>query len=285
MPEFFPAGGLWVNVLFFLSGWLSCRLMLPGIVSIIKGAGFLRPNYRGSHIPAGLGLFLLPSCLMVLVVFFLFMPEYLRARSAVFMFALSFFTLLGLADDCWGNKRCRGMAGHLASLFKGNPTTGSIKALGGGAGALFIAMLISRNDVTPLTIALHALTVALSVNAVNLFDLRPGRAAKFFLLLAIPMIVIYQNRPETIFASLAAGSLLAYLPLDLGGEGMMGDAGSNSLGAVLGITAIMLFDNLSLSIFLFIILALNVLAERVSFTRVIASSRILDFIDRLGTKT
>jgi glycosyl transferase family 2 len=117
--------------------------------------------------------------------------------------------LLGLADDLWSGPE-RGFRAHLA---KGS-TTGVAKALG----IPLVALATTRS-------LRKAALVALAANALNQLDTRPGRALKVFVA----------------GASLVGGDAARYLPAavllapyDLREMTMLGDAGSNALGAVLG---------------------------------------------------
>ena len=63
---------------------------------------------------------------------------------------------------------------------------------------------------------------------------------------------------------------------------MMGDTGSNPLGATLGLAAVMVLPQTAKTILALVLVGLNLLAERISFSRVIEDNRLLDFLDRLG---
>jgi hypothetical protein len=117
--------------------------------------------------------------------------------------------LLGLADDLWSGPE-RGFKAHLA---KGS-TTGVAKALG----IPLVALATTRS-------LRKAAVVALAANALNQLDTRPGRALKAFVA----------------GVALVRGDAARYLPLavllapyDLREMTMLGDAGSNALGALLG---------------------------------------------------
>lgn len=264
--------------LFFMSGWVAARLMLPGMMAMIGGAGFLRPNYCGRAIPSGLGVVFYLSVLAVATVSLLLLPEGMRQRSTFFLLALSGYTCLGLVDDFWGSGGCRGLAGHIKSLLRGRLTTGSLKALAGGALALFISAASGEWAVIPV----NALIIALSVNMINLLDLRPGRAGKGFLFLSALVLSAFPDREEVVLMAALAGSLLAYLPFDLKARAMMGDTGSNALGAAMGVTAAWIFDLKTKVLYLAVLALIHLLAEKHSLTGIIASNRVLDYLDRLG---
>lgn len=120
---------------------------------------------------------------------------------------------LGLADDLWSGPE-RGFRAHL----RAGGTTGVLKLVGIPAYALLRTRSVSG-----------AVLVGLSANLLNQLDTRPGRALKAFLLGSVVLGV----RPRR---AVAVAVLLA--PYDLGEMAMLGDSGSNALGAVLGFESV-----------------------------------------------
>lgn len=94
--------------------------------------------------------------------------------------------VLGFVDDTWGTKRIKGLRGHLRAVLREHTlTTGFLKATGGATLALFLGWRLSPD--IPIVALLNAALIALSANAINLLDLRPGRAGGVFLVLAFPL--------------------------------------------------------------------------------------------------
>jgi hypothetical protein len=116
---------------------------------------------------------------------------------------------LGLADDLWSGPE-RGFRAHLSR----GSTTGVAKALG-----IPLAALVATRSVRAATL------VGLAANTVNQLDTRPGRALKAFIAGALLV-----RGPARAYVPIAV--LLA--PYDLREMTMLGDAGANGLGAVLG---------------------------------------------------
>ena len=151
-------------------------------------------------------------------------PVGLRLAAVV---AGSAATLAGAHDDLQGSSAHRGLRGHLVALGRGDLTTGAVKVLAIGAGGLVAGSLVERGRCTRRLAA--GLVVAGSANLANLLDLRPGRAAKAALVVAVPLAVT--GGRGGVLAAAAGGAAAGLLPLDLGERVMLGDAGANALGA------------------------------------------------------
>ena len=260
------------------AGFLVTSLVRNLILAMIRGAGFVRPNYRGEEIPVSAGLVMLPAAFVAVI------PGALAAGAATlpavaFMFGLVTAALLGLLDDVWGSRDTTGLKGHLGSLLRGRLTTGGLKALGGGGLGLILGLTLAT---TWPGVILAAPLIALSMNAVNLLDLRPGRAGKGFLVILAVLAALGWGRPELFFGAVAAGSLLAYLGTDLKARAMMGDAGSNSLGLVLGLTAVWTLPPTGQMAYLALLVCFHLLTEKYSLTRIIAGNRVLNYLDLWG---
>jgi hypothetical protein len=184
-------------------------------------------------------------------------------------------------DDVYGDRHAGGLVGHARALAKGRLTTGMLKALGGVATGLSAAYVLGWRGLW--TVAAGAV-VALSANLTNLLDLRPGRALKVWSLGAAVLLVIGVEKGGALpVATLLAGCAVFAVP-DLREEVMLGDAGANLLGTVLGIAAAASLGRKALLAALVGLLALTALSESVSFTRVIESTPPLRWLDELGRR-
>ncbi|MFG2075050.1 hypothetical protein [Nonomuraea maritima] len=191
---------------------------------------------------------------------------------------------LGAYDDLYGTTDSKGFKGHLSALARGQVTSGAVKILGIGATGLVSAALVSRGPVDTL---INGATIAGAANLANLFDLRPGRAVKVGLLTGGPLLAASVLRDRPAAAALAAvplGAAAALLPDDLGERAMLGDAGANSLGALLGLAAVVGLGKPGRYAVLGTVVALTAAAEKVSFTKVIAGNPVLNRIDLLGRR-
>jgi len=186
----------------------------------------------------------------------------------------------GVYDDLAGRGDRRGFRGHLGALFRGEVTSGAVKIVGIGATGLAAAALTGRRG---LGLVVSGGVVAATANLVNLLDLRPGRALKAALVLTV---LDGRHGPDAArLAAVAAGSALVALPADLQERSMLGDAGANALGAVLGTVALAREDAGSrLLLRLGVLTALTMASEKVSFTRVIEATPGLRELDRVGRR-
>lgn len=201
------------------------------------------------------------------------------AGAGTLALALGFFAL-GFLDDYAGDRRSKGFAGHLRALRSGEVTTGAIKAFGGMGLAFAVSLWWERWSVPAALV--DALVIALAANLINLLDLRPGRAAKGFFLLAVPVAVAASGTAFLPVAAAVAAAVVAWLPADLAEKGTLGDAGANMLGAVVG-AGVVAGADLPLRIAaLAVLAALTLASERVSFTGVIERTGPLRWLDGLG---
>ena len=120
--------------------------------------------------------------------------------------------------------------------------------------------------------------VAGGANLLNLFDLRPGRAVK---VAVASGALIGAAGQDSVAAPVAAA--LALLPEDLGERAMLGDAGANALGAMLGASAAGLSRTSRITL-LGAIVGITAASEKVSFTKVIERTPALRWLDMLGRR-
>jgi UDP-GlcNAc:undecaprenyl-phosphate/decaprenyl-phosphate GlcNAc-1-phosphate transferase len=191
----------------------------------------------------------------------------------------------GALDDLKGSGKRRGLRGHLGALARGEVTTGTVKLAGIGATGVAGALLLRRPGGSALDCAVNAGLIAGAANLLNLFDLRPGRAIKVAALSAgmigAASAAVGGGRGIAAVA-VPAGAALAVLPEDLGERAMLGDAGANALGAMLGVAAVSSLGRPARAGVLAGIVALTVVSEKVSFTKVIARTPALNWLDMLG---
>lgn len=185
----------------------------------------------------------------------------------------------------------KGFHGHLSALKQGQITTGFLKIIGIGSGALAAAWLLAKdrginrgpgNQIAHLLV--DSALIAGSANLTNLFDLRPGRALKVATLAAGFLTFRSGDHPGGISAGAALGMITKALPADLSAREMLGDTGANALGAHLGTAAAMRAPLSRKMTILGAIMALTIASEKVSFSKVIAQNSVLCALDNWGRK-
>lgn len=199
----------------------------------------------------------------------------------------------GLLDDWVGDHKAKGFRGHLRALTKGVLTTGGLKMLSIGVLSFITAISMYGLGISFIPrVVLATCTIALMANFINLFDLRPGRAGKMYVLglvLAILSMafggVLHLNGFVLAAVALAGlGPLLAVWRFDLGERGMLGDAGANSMGAFLGFLLATSLPLWGLALLVVALFALNIASEYVSFSSLIERTTVLRVIDNWGRK-
>ena len=196
-------------------------------------------------------------------------------RAAALVLGGAGAAAFGAYDDLAGSGDRRGFRGHLGALRHGEVTTGAVKLGGIGVTGLASAALAGGG---PADVVINAGLVAGGANLLNLFDLRPGRAIK---VAAGSGALLGAAGADGVAAPL--GAALALLPEDLGERAMLGDAGANALGAMLGASAAGLSRPARI-VLLAGIAGLTAASEKVSFTKVIARTPALNWLDMLGRR-
>ncbi len=164
---------------------------------------------------------------------------------------------LGLADDLWSGPE-RGFRAHL----RGGATTGVLKLVG-----IPLYGLLRTRSVS------GAVLVGLCANTLNQLDTRPGRALKAFGLGAL----LTGGVPRR-----AAAVAVLLAPYDLREMAMLGDAGSNALGAVLGCSSVQRITGARRLCAIAALAALTLVGERRSLGSLIESTPVLRELDALG---
>jgi hypothetical protein len=230
-----------------------------------------------------------------------------RARAALAV-AGAGAAAFGGYDDLHGDSDRRGFRGHLGALARGEVTTGAVKLGGIGATGLVAAAVLGGD---PADVVINAGLVAGGANLLNLFDLRPGRAIKVALaggaLLTAGAAAgraggtrrgagqaaetqgaagqaAGTRRGAGRLVAAPLGAALALVGEDLGERGMLGDAGANALGALLGVAAGASLSRPARVALLAGIAGLTAASEKISFTAVIERTPALRWLDMLGRR-
>jgi hypothetical protein len=215
------------------------------LVEAVLASGPLAVNARGNRLPLVGALVALGG----------------TGAAASTALAAGAVAAVGLADDLWSGS-ARGLRRHLRAGL----TTGVLKLV-----AIPAVGFVATGSLQ------GAALVGLAANAVNQLDTRPGRALKAVLLTA-PIWLTTATRGYARVAVLL-------LPYDLRERGMLGDAGSNALGAVVGLGLVGRLTDRGRWTAVGFLAALNVLGERVSLGQAIERTPVLSTLDRLGRVT
>ena len=256
--------------------------LTPLVLSRLAAAGLTRENYRGRPLPVPLGLVIVPVALIALI------PVMLLARlteADVYPDNLGFavifvpgVALLGLIDDVLSGAG-RGWRGHGSDVMSGTLSTGLLKAAGTLGLALLVASSLPGSDADFL---LAAAVLVLATNAFNLLDLRPGRSVKGFVLLGIGLTVATQNTEALAGLGLFIAPVLVAGFYDLREKAMLGDVGSNAIGALAGLWIVLTMDQSGQLIALAVLFLLNLFGEFRSISNVIEKVPGLRHLDSLG---
>lgn len=191
--------------------------------------------------------------------------------------------LLGLLDDALGRgadaDTDRGWRGHARAVLAGRFSTGAIKAAGALALAAYATSGLGRQGIDYVAdLALLLLTT----NLFNLLDLRPGRVEKVFgVLLAGLCIGAWTAQPIELLG-LFIGPVLVGAAFTLRERAMLGDTGSNLVGALAGVAMLVTLGDTGRWIALAIVFGLTIFGEFRSISKTIDSVPPLRWLDSLG---
>jgi len=167
--------------------------------------------------------------------------------------AVAAVAAIGLIDDLWSGPE-RGFRAHLEA----GRTTGVLKLVG----IPFVGLLATRK-------LSGALLVGLAANTLNQLDTRPGRALKAYLVGATA-------------TGAPLGTAVLLLPYDQREMVMLGDAGSNALGSMLGLYSVSRLTERGRWFAIGALAGLTLLGERRSLGELIERTPVLRELDALG---
>ncbi|HEY7836669.1 MAG TPA: hypothetical protein VIB59_04330 [Solirubrobacteraceae bacterium] len=276
---------------------LIALALAPALLRAMTEGGQLRANYRGRRLPFPFGVLIPAAATLALV------PLMLIARLApaevfhpqIVPVALYAFgvALLGLIDDTLGEPGARrdpaaadgsaahprGWRGHAAAVLRGELSTGAVKAAGSLGLALLAMDLLGLSDGRWL---LAAAVLVLATNVFNLLDLRPGRAAKAFVALGAGLAIGAGELRTLWTLGLLAGPALVAGGYDLRERAMLGDTGSNVLGALAGLWLVLSLSSAAQVVSLGVLLAITVYGELRSISELIERTPGLRELDSWG---
>ena len=261
--------------------------VVPAGVRALLEAGLTRSNYRGATVAFPLGAVLVSASLVALAPLAplddradldLLDPELRRWFAYVVGVAL-----LGLVDDALGRgdtpDSARGWRGHARAVLSGRLSTGAVKAVGSLALAAYATSGLGREA---LDYVADLALLLLATNFANLLDLRPGRAEKALALLGTGLCLGYWTTAPLELLGLFLGPVIVGAFFSLRERAMLGDSGSNVVGALAGIWLVTTLADGGRLIALAVLVALTIYGEFRSISAAIGRLPLLRQLDSLG---
>jgi hypothetical protein len=262
-------------------------LVVPAGVRGLLDAGLVRANYRGLSLAFPLGAVLATAALVALAPL-----AFLNDRADLDLLSpdlrqwmpyLLGVVFLGFLDDALGRGEVaeapRGWRGHARALRGGTLSTGAVKALGALALAAYV---VSGRGLESWRYVADGALLLLATNLFNLLDLRPGRAEKALALLAIGLCLGAWTFAPLELLGIFAGPALVGAAFTLRERAMLGDTGSNLLGAVGGVWLLTTLGPDARLIALAAVTGLTIYGELRSISAAIESVPPLRWLDSLG---
>lgn len=268
----------------FVTGALVSAVLWAGMAAAFRASPVLvRRNYRDHELPIAGGVVVVLSVVVVSAVYSVVvrwhgysLDEVERGATISAFLALG-FGFLGLFDDLAGGVSTKGFRGHLRALARGEVTSGLVKLVGG------VLVGVAAVGLDASTAIRGGLLVAASANLGNLFDRAPGRVIKVSMLGAVVVAVAGAPGWHLTGPMLVLGAGAGMLVPDLRERCMLGDTGSNVLGACVGWGLVVSLGPTGQWVALAVVVAGNLASEVVSFSRVIDRIAPLRWLDRWGT--
>jgi UDP-N-acetylmuramyl pentapeptide phosphotransferase/UDP-N-acetylglucosamine-1-phosphate transferase len=265
---------------------VAAAAITPTTVRGLAAQGMVRENYRGAPVAFPSGVALVIPALVALAVaapLYQFVDlDTLQTGAGLALIYVLGVAFLGLFDDLIGSATDapRGWRGHFRALGMGQLSTGVVKAVG----ALGLALLVSADPSFGAgTYLLSVAVLVLATNVFNLIDLRPGRAGKAFVLLGAGLLIGSRELHPLWTVGLFVGPILVLLPLDLREVGMLGDTGSNVIGAVAGVWLVLtLTTTLGLAVAAGVLALITLYGEFRSISAFVERTPGLRQLDLLG---
>ena len=253
----------------------------------MAASGLVRTNFRDREVAFPAGAVLIACSLVALAPLAvlddradldLLDPE-LR-RWAVYVLGVA---LLGLLDDALGrghaDNTARGWRGHARAVIGGRFSTGAIKAVGALALAAYAA---SGRGQEGLDYVVDLALLLLVTNLFNLLDLRPGRAEKVFVALVAGLCLGAWTMAPLELVGVFMGPVVVVAWFTLRERAMLGDTGSNLIGALAGVAMLETLGDTGRLIGLAVVVALTVYGEFRSISATIDRVPPLRALDSLG---
>jgi UDP-N-acetylmuramyl pentapeptide phosphotransferase/UDP-N-acetylglucosamine-1-phosphate transferase len=269
-------------------GVLAVRFVVVAGRGIVAAPALQRANYRGKLVATSGGIFAVLAVLIIeaardVLGSFGLGDEPGNVVRTLVLFACIGFGLIGFIDDMLGTPEDSGFRGHLRALSEGRLTTGVCKIAGGIAVAL-VLVGAGQSIIDGKRLILDAALVALAANFVNLLDRAPGRALKVSFVAWIAFAIYARDDVVGVAIAPVIGAFLGLFGDDLRERLMIGDSGAYVIGGVLGLAVVLDTGTTTRASVLVVLVALTVLAEFVSYSKIIDRVPPLRVIDQAGRR-
>jgi UDP-GlcNAc:undecaprenyl-phosphate GlcNAc-1-phosphate transferase len=267
-----------VEALPFVVSLAAALVLAPALQRSLVDGGLVRENYRGAGLAFPFGVLIVFAAVTALVALApldqLTDGDVLRPELTLVASYTVGVAFLGLADDALSGPS-RGWRGHGSAVLGGSFSTGALKAIG----SLGLALLVLRgHDDYLLAVAV----LVLATNLFNLLDLRPGRAAKAFVALGAGLTLgAWDAEPLAALGLFVAPVLVAGL-YDVRERVMLGDTGSNVIGALAGLWLVLTLSTTGLAVAAAVLLLITAYGEFRSLNALIERAPVLRFLDSIG---
>jgi UDP-GlcNAc:undecaprenyl-phosphate/decaprenyl-phosphate GlcNAc-1-phosphate transferase len=257
------------------------------VLNMLRANGHVHANYRGLELPCPAGVLIVVAATAALVplelierlahVHVFYCPQ----TEVVLLYGFG-VAALGLIDDTLGSSEGdpRGWRGHVAALMHGRLSSGVVKAVGS------LGLALAATDRLGLSVGRWLLAtgvLVLATNALNLLDLRPGRAVKALVVLGAALTIGAGELRQLLTLGVFAGPALVAGWFDLREQAMLGDTGANLLGALAGLWIVLTVGETGQLIALALLLALTVYGELRSISELVQRVPLLRWVDSLGS--
>jgi UDP-GlcNAc:undecaprenyl-phosphate/decaprenyl-phosphate GlcNAc-1-phosphate transferase len=255
-----------------------------GSLRAFAEAGWTRANWRGEELPFPAGVIavvagILAMGLLVAAehVLDLGIADSNAADQLVLVAGVAF---LGLLDDLFEGVP-RGWRGHFGAALRGGFSTGVLKAVG----TLALALVGLDRMLHGEQLVSGVIVVVLATNFFNLLDLRPGRSAKAFVLV-VGLLLLFERDPGPLWLiGPFVGPFIVLGLYDLRERCMLGDTGSNVMGAIAGLALVHWLGPRDEWIAAGVLLALTIFGEFRSISSTVDRLPPLRVLDSLGRRS
>jgi UDP-GlcNAc:undecaprenyl-phosphate/decaprenyl-phosphate GlcNAc-1-phosphate transferase len=262
-------------------------LLAPRWLADMARAGLVRTNYRGALVAFPAGAVLVAVSLLALAPLAVLDDradlDLLDPGLRQWLAYVLGVALLGLLDDALGRgadaNTDRGWRGHARAVLAGRFSTGAVKAVGALALA---AYAVSGRGREGLDYIADLALLLLTTNLFNLLDLRPGRVEKAFAALLAGLCLGAWTALPLELLGVFIGPVAVVAAFTLRERAMLGDIGSNLVGALAGVSLLVVLGDTGRLIALGVVTALTLYGEFRSLSAAVDRFPPLRWLDSLG---